>query len=478
MAAEASWAITLPNQSAPLQQILEQGNNLQERQNEKLFSLYEKNQKEQESNDIFNIRNIREQVDPNKYLTGNVAIDKIAVTQISDLAKNLIQNHLHESRASVDELINDGMKDITSSHAVAKGINDNVQTTIKDIAKSNPNVDLAKLNQYGDLSVANSILNKDANGNISIKPPSLIQPPDLTHLNNPINLAKEGLIGNTNAIDKFYGSLSKEPFHNSTFESDKGFKTRDKFSGVLIPGITEVVPDANGKPTVQVSSQIVPSVKDANGNPLKIVSNNVFKRISSNNELYSSFYKEWLNSPDRKSLQQQYSKDNNGQSLDNHTDEIFFKNYLLDELNHNNPSYVSPDVAQVIPKQNININTGGVAQNFNDSYKRVLTLAQTKEHGRVPLNELDAEDQKNVLEYSNKLKPHGQFEQPLGQSDVGIVLRDGRLWIIDARDGSNIAPYSNLDANLPLNKGVKQTQKVLQDDKNKQAKQTSGVNWK
>jgi len=369
-------SVVLPSAFPQVGQIAEQGLANQRMRDDKVLALAEREQlrKEEQNkqNQLYNLGQINKATDFDQFKTGDAAIDEVAYKKVNDLKNDLLTNHTHENPTVLAAMIPQRLNPIMQWHLAALNENKNAQNAISTLVKENP-IDPIATHNLVMSNLARNVMQPDPKtGAMDIKPAQFIAPMDYSGiLNNPRVMA--GLVNSTEHLNKFYSSVPKEPFHGSEFQSDKGFKSRDKFSGAIVPGITDVLPDENGNPILDVKHTIVPGVKDKNNQPMKIVDNNLYTKLMgteqpviANNGTKTnispaglSALKLWYNSDDRAKAEADYQKNNNGKPLDPHTEDYLFRHFLYNNISANVPHFISKDEAQVVPKAPIvNVNTG------------------------------------------------------------------------------------------------------------------------
>lgn len=478
-----------PNFFPQIGQVVESGIANQQQQTDKLLSLQERQQQlqyqrqkeeqnKQRENEIYNLGQIKSSTDFDKYKTGEDAIDGVAFKQLDNLQNDLLTNHVHDDPAVLQSYIKQRINPILSWHNVAQNENKQAQSTLANVIKENPNISPDAAHNLLMTQLANNVLDKDPQTGItSMRPAQLIRPSNYADIfKNPQTIAS--VVNSTEPLNKFYSSVPKEPFHSSEFSSDKGFKTREKYSGVIIPGVTQVVPDANGIPTMDVSSQTVPGVKDSQGNPMKIVDNNLYTKIMGTSDpvigtgrtqipispIGSSALKQWYNSPERAKADAAYQQAN-GKPLDPHTEDMLFRNYLYNDVKANVPHYISQDQAQVVPKPpNIHINIGQPAA-VQPVYQEINAAVPNDSTTGASMNKLSVSAQNSIMQ--NLRTATG--EKDLSPNSVGLFREnDGSVAAYRVASGGKVGnkigvidPYA-IDAKV--NTSQKQKQAIIKSE--------------
>lgn len=463
-------AVNLPSNMPQYGETLQLGIQNSERQGEKILQLQEQRQRKAEQDRLQNLRYINSATDFDQYKTGEQHLDNYSQGQLKQIFDNAVTNYANLPQAEMELRLQNDLNPLFKWDIAAKNAYANGKQALEDVSKKYPNADPGVLRNTFHQSFVGDFLNPDG----TRKNTDEIQPSDYSSvLQNKENLLPA--INDVSPLQNYYHGLEKSMVHDSDYTSDKGFMHKDKWSAYVTP-MTQVSFDAKGKPFVEPKSTTLPGVVDEDGNPMKVLDGKALNTMMSIPGVGVSLLKKWDGA--KQSVEANYIK-RTGRPLDATTEGLLFSHFAYQDAQQNLPHDVSFDEATKIPKPpTININTGLANTRIQDVYGEVSGLVNEEYNGAlnrpngVPLNQFSADTQQVILNYANKIIPHVASVGGLGQADVYVKKEpDGKIWLIKAGTGTpgvagseqKIAPLTYEDLNLAANKGVKATQKVLQE---------------
>ena len=342
---------------------------LAERGRERAAALQQQRDEFQQRQDIAEQQRLREnrvagsmvidkELDPNKWDIGEKTFDTAIHNKI-----NAVRSKWEDvARSGVDSgLIRQGIaqdtKELGNIYTYGKDDLSKIKEAKVQIAKDLPNINQGTASENIDNKFLDTYMNKDPQTGQygDFKPFGQIQSSQNNYLqsyNDPKQLAP--LVKNTDNVNDFYHGLEKQQVHDSDYTNNKGFVNKDKWSAMIVPSLTEVVPNKTGEPTIDVKHDNIAAIKGADGEPLKVVTPDAYKTLMGNTARAASYYKLYQDSDAYKRMNDASIKET-GKPLDQTTDDLMFKNFLYNHAKQNLPTYVSKEQVQKTPSININM---------------------------------------------------------------------------------------------------------------------------
>lgn len=400
---------------------------------------------QQKQNRLFNLRQINDLTDFDKYKTGEQALDAYSQKELGGIFNNAATNYTNLDPAEMEFRLKHDMQGFINWHNAATSQSNDIKSNLADFNKTYPNADLEKAHQIAYTNFANDFIDPKTGQR---RDPAFINMDRnyVGELHDPEVLSQ--ITNDISPLQKYYSSSAKQPFHGSDFTNIKGVKNRDKFSGVFSPDKQEIVANDQGDPTLDVKHEIVPSATK-NGQPLKIIDQNQFQNITQNPQVFSAALRKWKldTSPEGQSqIEAKYAANNNGQPMDETFKTVAFKHWLYEDAKRNLDTYISKDKAEVIPRTTIN-NITNKTPTVNDVYDKIdSTMAANEKNGQTftPVSLLPQDAKEVVMETAAK-STGNKF---ITQDDLKLVRgNDGSLRIF-GKDNNFISYLDKTSSNL------------------------------
>lgn len=439
-----------------LGQAIQGGLQRQQQQQDKLLSMSNMIWNKQQQRRQENLRQLNQDTDFDQYKTGEQKIDDYSIGELNKVKNYALSNLMNLDPAEMEYRLQGMLNPIFKWHQQAKGAYTQGQQMLDDFNKTYPNADLGKARAVFENALTNDFLNPDG----TRKNPDQIKVSDYgSLLQHPDVLG--AITNDTTPFTEFFQKMPKEEIARNNYTNNQGRVQDFKWSGFMPLGdVGEVRTDNEGKPTeIGLRGTTINSVADANGQPMKMVPEPLYQQMMADPKVRAASLGMWQ--PMKQKIEDNYTQQT-GQKITPDIENMLFKSFLYNEGDRLLKHPVKETEIQKTPKPpTVNISLGNTQ--IHDVYKEVSDIANRpdKPHG-VPLNELSADTQKELIDYANKLKPHDYGGTELGQKDIFIRKEpDGKIWLIGYPNNEKIAPLNYTDLNLPANKGAKPTQKVL-----------------
>lgn len=393
--------------------------------------------------------------DASKYKTGIEKIDTLSQQKITDL----FQKYLTKSGdMDINELaynLEPELNNILQGDAAAKNKLDEETKKIQALSAKNKNINTAALQNDVLTRVGDMYLQDDGKGQLNYRP--------LDQINHNQDITGD-LIGGQDAYKYSMGAenLMKDIQNIPGDERNVFMKNPNNsittYTGKLTPFKRMVGdPDAGGfvkqEPKFEIASDDHNTVTDAKGNALKVLPKDIFdQNIYNSDENRLQFDYLWNN-----------YKNQAGIKTTPQSEETLKRAFAYKLVEQNDKSEIYPKTIQHLPPQpRISVSTGGSGEpNINDVYAEISKEANSPDrpHHGVPLNELSSTAQSVILKYARDITADNDIKQ----DDIYVQKeKDGTLSIRGATTKQLIGSLNFKDANLPLNKTVKEKQAVLQ----------------
>ncbi len=452
---DASFAIQENNSLSDAQKIGVLQNN-RDREEQRQQRLYE----QQKTNQWRNQGIIGDDLNFDKYKTGEQAIDGYAQSELNKIQKEALTNHINDDPAQLEYWLTQQLVPLSQWHNQAQGTYQKLNQTLQDYNKTYPNVDLGKARDLALNKFQNDFLQVDDNGQVLRKNTDEINPTNYNdYLQSPEVL---GQINNdVSAFGKFFADIPKNTFSQDNYTNKQGYMKDYKVSGMMPQYGAVVTTDEDNRPkSIELQGEEIPHTTDANGKPLKGITDDMYNKMVSNPQVRSAVLGMWYNSPEYKRAQQSYIA-NTGKPMPQDAEKVLLKNYLYNQ----GKQYINHDLntveKQATPKITINAGGGANAANtqVNDVYKEIKDKVDATPRGKLPFNELSATAQTEILKMANDMV--GGTDK-LTQSDIYIgKSQSGGYFIYKYPENTVIAPLDYKSVNLPANNSVKQKQVIL-----------------
>jgi hypothetical protein len=418
----------------------------------------ERLQKQKEQQEGQNLNTINDELDWKKYATGEQAIDNYSQGELQKIYNDALRNHINDDPVALEGWLQNNIQPLALWHTKAINTFKDLNSNMQDFNKTYPNTDIGKTKDILYNQFQNDFLNVDANGQITRKNTDDIRPSNYNAImQDPTFLGT--VTNDTTPFSKFFYDIPKTSVGDKQYTNKQGHVKAYAWSGLMPEGVGEIATDQDNKPTsIQLRGDVIPSMTDAQGNPAKTLPNDIMARLQGNPAAYAAAQKLWL---DQKS-KMPVSPQNEG---------VLKNAFLYNQANQLVAHPLKTEEIQKEPKPpRITVNVDSTnGTNINDVYKEIVTKTNAKPHLRQPVNELSSTAQSVVLKIARDVSG----DKELNQGDILIAKdQDGNYSIYNANDNSLIAPLDFTNTNLPVNKSVKQQQKIL----SQQPQKSSSVN--
>lgn len=467
---EGSWAITLPNQFAPIGELMQQTNALNERRNQMLYSVFQQNQQKKQQDEWKKLGLIQELTDLSKHQTSSDVANALANQQMQKIYQKYTGLSSTLSPTELQYQINKDMSGVINSLDGIKQELDLGDEQLKTMKAANPNLDYAKLQR--DLRA--DIINRRVKSDEEFTPLMEIKPSALD-LSNPDFLSNYS-VGNKNIISSIVDPKGAE--NETVLMGKQGDYT--KFEGKLpfwkTPNYDRNKFDKEGfysgkeMPSFKIKSTVLDPKYTAisGGKPLDIIDKDVYERFAqdgaANLELTAATKKQY---PDYDNL--------------NPTDKEYAKrNVLYNQIKAYDQSELHPTSNVRPPVTRVSINNGASrtqADEINDLYGRIYNRALESKQSGLPflsLNTMPFDEQKAIVEFANSVSPkEWSGQQTLGQNNLKVIIGDdGRIGVYKS-DETNpqkalIGYIPKIGTNIKVQPGVKQKTAVIRQGEGKQ----------
>lgn len=452
----SDWAFTLPvNQPSP-GEVQQQGIAMTARNGDRQAGLMQQIMEQQrmaerqhQQSRVKNLSQIDEDANPSQYVTGEQAFDNYSISELNKIKENAIANYVDldpvEAKYRLMKDMDGFVKWHTSAKTAIKGLNAGLQ----DFNKTLPNANAIKAHGTAFDMLANDYMVNE-NGQWKRKPIELIQPKDyVSELYKPEVLGT--LVDDTTPFDNKLHSLEKFNLSDSDFESNKGFSKKTKWSAVGTP-YTDITPNKQGLPEIDVKHTTIEGVKDADGKPMKFVSDDIIKDLQGDPKAWAAVLGMW--SKEKGNVEARL-----GRKIDKSEEDYRFKNYLYKQIKNKVPQGTKTEQATVIPKPRIVVNNyGATGKNAlsRDAYSEVYDAVP--EGKDIALGDMEIPmDVKNII--MGQVRKQDDLASPAeihltragDKLKVTQKLSDGRTVNLGTTDFLGV----NLDANKPLGMGAK-----------------------
>jgi hypothetical protein len=355
--------------------------------------LYEQKQREEGKN----LNTISDELNFDKYKTGEQAIDNYAQGQLQQIYSEALKNHVSDDPIVLEGWLQNQVQPLAKWHTMTQNAYQTVDKQLQDYNKTYPNIDYNKargmiLNQF-----ENDYLNPDG----TRKNTDQIQPSDYNGI-----MQSPQFLGQVNndqsAFSKFFTDIPRTAIGDKQYVNNKGHVKAFAWSGLMPEGVGEIGTNADNQPTdIRLRSEIVPSIADEKGQPMKMLPNDIESRIMANPQAKAAALGMWEQA--KPAIEQAYMQ-KTGQKGLNPADENMLKSSFL--YNRANQIIAHPLKTEEIQKEpKITINTGNAADtDVNNVYKKVATnLLSAKQQGSPlqPLTNMDSDARELIMKSIN-----------------------------------------------------------------------------
>jgi hypothetical protein len=414
--------------------------------------LYEQKQREEGKN----LNTISDELNFDKYKTGEQAIDNYAQGQLQQIYSEALKNHVSDDPIVLEGWLQNQVQPLAKWHTMTQNAYQTVDKQLQDYNKTYPNIDYNKargmiLNQF-----ENDYLNPDG----TRKNTDQIQPSDYNGI-----MQSPQFLGQVNndqsAFSKFFTDIPRTAIGDKQYVNNKGHVKAFAWSGLMPEGVGEIGTNADNQPTdIRLRSEIVPSVADEKGQPMKMLPNDIESRIMANPQAKAAALGMWEQA--KPAIEQAYMQ-KTGQKGLNPADENMLRSSFL--YNRANQIIAHPLKTEEIQKEpKITINAGGTnGININDVFNNVantIKSANSKGADLVPLSTLDNTAREVI---TNSLNSGRTEKEKFNPDNINLILaNDGSVRALNMdNDGEVVGVFNPQGLNLKANTSQKQKQVIL-----------------
>jgi hypothetical protein len=426
-------------------------NQLNEQKQQRLYD-------QQQRQEGKNLNTISDELNFDKYKTGEQAIDNYAQGQLQQIYGEALKNHVSDDPVVLEGWLQNQVQPLAKWHTMTQNAYQTVDKQLQDYNKTYPNIDYNKargmvLNQF-----ENDYLNPDG----TRKNTDQIQPSDYNGL-----MQSPQFLGQVNndqsAFSKFFTDIPRTAVGDKQYVNNKGHVKAFAWSGLMPEGVGEIGTNADNQPTdIRLRSDIVPSVADENGQPMRMLPNDVESRIMANPQAKAAALGMWEQA--KPAIEQAYMQ-KTGQKALNPADENMLRSSFL--YNRANQIIAHPLKTEEIQKEpKITINTGNSTANTGiyDAYNEINELGNRNPGKSLSFNELSNTSQAALT------KDLVGKDKNLGVANLAITKDkngDWQLSQVETEDNGKVNKIKDLYKITPygmnslVNTSVKQKQALI-----------------
>lgn len=358
----------------PNQSLIQIANTLQEDSRYKQERDY-RNKKEQEAkaqqNKLYNLREIDQDTDPTKFKTGEQRFDDYTQKELSAIKNKALTEYINLDPVEAEYKLSKDMQGLIGWHNAVKSKIENTKTGLTDFNKTYPNINLQKAHDISFLEIGNDFLEKDKDGNIVRKEPSLVKERDyVSELNTPDRLSE--IVEDVTPFAKYIQSFKPQKIGAKEYSSKRGYSVKHGYTGEITP-FSEVETDEDGKPIgVKLQSE---EFKFGDKGVLKMIPERQFEQMMEVPQVRASIIGMWGKH------KAQFEKET-GSKITPANEDKMLRGFLYDEIKNNNLDQHSfrPDDAVVTPR--ITINNGGRPTKAEIAASTPLNLSNYPQEGK------------------------------------------------------------------------------------------------
>jgi len=413
-------------------------NSLQENtryKQEKNYRIQKDKEQKEQQNRIFNLREIKDLTDFDKYKTGHDALDAESRKELSRIAEKGKTDYINLDPVEADMALNKEAADFFNWHTAVSSKLKQADAVLPDFNKTYSNIDYEEAKRRVHSNIIQDFVDPKT-GEKRI--PANLDRNYVGELHDPNVIAS--MTNDFSPIEKYYNSGLK-PFNNSDFTSIRGVKSKARYSGLYKPGVNQVTADKNGNPIIETNFEIAPGATK-NGQPLKIIDENTYQAITNTPGLAGAFlnkFKSDRSAEGEQKLDEFYVK-NTGKPMDAVTRENAYKHWLYLNHNENLAPNISQDKSQTIPviNNNTTVNPGGGSSNVND----ILPQIEDEMSG------MDNMDEKNLTTFKTGQDIIWKFIKDSGYNvdspkDIELVKHNDGTYVTVKYDTGKTEPDPN-----------------------------------
>ena len=312
-----------------------------------------RNQKEQQAkeqqNKLYNLREIDQDTDPTRFKTGEQRFDDYTQKELASIKNKALTEYVGLDPVEAEYKLSQDMKGLIGWHNAVKSNIENIKTGLLDFNKTYPNINTQKAHELSFLQLGNDYLEKDKDGNIVRKDPSLVKQRNyVAELNTPDNLTE--IVEDVTPFAKYIQSFKPQKSGAKEYQSKRGYAVKHGYTAEITP-FSEIETNEDGKPIgVRLQSE---DFKYDNG-VLKMLPERQFEQMMEIPAVRASIIGMW-----RKHKKQ--FEEETGQKITPANEDKMLRGFLYDEIKRNNldQHFFKPDDAVVTPRISIHTNSGG-----------------------------------------------------------------------------------------------------------------------
>jgi len=312
-----------------------------------------RNQKEQQAkeqqNKLYNLREIDQDTDPTRFKTGEQRFDDYTQKELASIKNKALTEYVGLDPVEAEYKLSQDMKGLIGWHNAVKSNIENIKTGLLDFNKTYPNINTQKAHELSFLQLGNDYLEKDKDGNIVRKDPSLVKQRNyVAELNTPDNLTE--IVEDVTPFAKYIQSFKPQKSGAKEYQSKRGYAVKHGYTAEITP-FSEIETNEDGKPIgVRLQSE---DFKYDNG-VLKMLPERQFEQMMEIPAVRASIIGMW-------GKHKKQFEEETGQKITPANEDKMLRGFLYDEIKRNNldQHFFKPDDAVVTPRISIHTNSGG-----------------------------------------------------------------------------------------------------------------------
>lgn len=324
-------------------------------QDEKDYRAQKEKEGKAQQNRLFNLREIDQDTDPTKFKTGEQRFDDYTQSELAKLKDKALSEYVNLDPVEAEYRLSKDMQGLIQWHGAAKANIEKVKTGLTDFNKTYPNINAQKAHERAFLELGNDFLEKDENGQIVRKDPSLVKPRDYVSELNTTD-ALSDMVEDVSPFADYIQSFKPQKIGAKDYVSKSGYSVKHAYTGELTP-FSEVEFDEDGKPVgVKLKSEDF----KYNGGTLKMIPEAQFEEMMQVPKVRASIIGMW-------GKQKQKFEEETGQKITPANEDKMIRGFLYDEIKNRNldPHFFKTDESQVVPRISVNVSTSGDKQRID-----------------------------------------------------------------------------------------------------------------
>jgi len=344
-----------PN-NAPNQSLFKIADTLQDNTRYKQEVDY-RNQKEKEAkaqqNRLLNLREIDQDTDLAKFKTGEQRIDDYTQKELASIKNKALTEYVDLDPVEAEYKLSNDMQQLINWHGAVKSNIDKIKEGLSGFQKTYSNTNPQKAHELAYLELANDFLEKDANGSVIRRDPSLVKSRDyISDLNTTEKLSQ--IVDDVTPFSKYIQSFKPQKSGAKEYTNKNGYAVKHGYTAEVTP-FSEIEINEDGKPIgVKLKSE---DFNYRDGETLKMLPESQFEQMMQVPEVRASIIGMWAkNKADFESQ--------TGSKITPANEDKMLRGFLYDEIKNNNldQHFFKPDDAVITPRITINNNTGNRSQ--------------------------------------------------------------------------------------------------------------------